>query len=93
MLQRIMIRVGLVLLPSLCLPSLARATSEGVGASGMHAVTTAQPPAPPRPLAALKQLLQQLTDTHALVHGSVSDAVAEQLGRQHAAQSSSLLRR
>jgi hypothetical protein len=90
MFQRVVIVASLLL--SLALPSLARASSEGVGPSGMHAVAPAPPP-PPRPLATLAQLFEQLRDTRALVQGSVSDAVAAQLAHLRAAHSSSLLRR
>jgi hypothetical protein len=90
MFQRVVIVAGLL---SLALPSLARASGEGVGPSGMHAVAPAQP-APPAPsLATLRQVLAQLSDTRALVQGSVSDAVAAQLEHLRATHSSSLLRR
>lgn len=82
-----------LILFSLVLPSLALAASEGVGPSGMHAVTTDLPAAARRPLATLKAMLSELGDARALVQSNVTDAVAAELERLHAARSSSLLRR
>jgi len=83
----------LIVLSSLLLPSLALAASEGVGPGGMHAVATALPAPPRGPVPTLKAMLEQLGDARALVQGSITDAVADQLNQLRAAHSSSLLRR